>query len=391
MRTAGAHERDTAMASRTPRTAVARKLAAGALSVALAASLSSFTPATAWAVDVQTAQNSLDAAEQQMAQIVSEHQQLEGEIADSQQQIDAATEQTMEAQQAMLDGREVVGHMMVREYTTDSLGEMITLIFSAENFNEFLRRLDYANAVMSAAAEEVQEQKERKAAFEGALEDLNEQRDEQQGRLDELEAKKQEAQRVVDEASASLDNAQAEEAARLQALAEQAAQLQQQEQQAAQPSAGWNTDSREDAAQTEQAPAAESAPEAAPSTPSAPSNDAGSGGADVSSGWLSGTASAYGGSSDPNTPNPGTTATGAVCDDNSMGVAIPMSMPNYASYLGRSVEISYNGVTVVATVNDCGYMGGGSRALDLQPGVFKALGFSTCQDWGVRTVSYRFL
>ena len=36
-------------------------------------------------------------------------------------------------------------------------------------------------------------------------------------------------------------------------------------------------------------------------------------------------------------------------------------------------------------------MGGGSRALDLQPGVFKAFGFSTCQAWGVRTVSYRFL
>ena len=36
-------------------------------------------------------------------------------------------------------------------------------------------------------------------------------------------------------------------------------------------------------------------------------------------------------------------------------------------------------------------MGGGSRALDLQPGVFKAFGFNTCQAWGVRTVSYRFL
>ena len=48
-------------------------------------------------------------------------------------------------------------------------------------------------------------------------------------------------------------------------------------------------------------------------------------------------------------------------------------------------------MTVFATVNDCGYMGGGSRSLDLQPGVWKAFGFSSCTDWGLRTVSYRFL
>ena len=107
--------------------------------------------------------------------------------------------------------------------------------------------------------------------------------------------------------------------------------------------------------------------------------------------WSTGIASAYGGSTDPYTPNPGTTANGSVCDDNSMGVAIPMSWPNFRSYFGRTVEISYNGQTVLATVNDCGGMGGGSRSLDLQPGVWKAFGFSSCLDWGLRTVNYRFL
>ena len=74
-----------------------------------------------------------------------------------------------------------------------------------------------------------------------------------------------------------------------------------------------------------------------------------------------------------------------------MGVAVPLSWPNARSYLGRQVEISYGGSTVVATVNDLGGMGGGSRSLDLQPGVWKAFGASSCFDWGVRTVSYRFL
>ena len=74
-----------------------------------------------------------------------------------------------------------------------------------------------------------------------------------------------------------------------------------------------------------------------------------------------------------------------------MGVAVPLSWPNARSYLGRQVEISYSGMTVIATVNDLGGMGGGSRSLDLQPGVWRAFGASSCFDWGVRTVSYRFL
>ena len=53
--------------------------------------------------------------------------------------------------------------------------------------------------------------------------------------------------------------------------------------------------------------------------------------------------------------------------------------------------ISYDGMTVYAVINDCGGMGGGSRSLDLQPGVWKAFGYSSCDDWGLRTVSYRIL
>lgn len=108
-------------------------------------------------------------------------------------------------------------------------------------------------------------------------------------------------------------------------------------------------------------------------------------------GWHTGVASAYGGWSDPSTGAVSSTATGAVCDDWSMGVAVPMAWSNYRSYFNRRVEISYNGQSVIAVVNDCGYMGGGSRSLDLQPGVFKAFGFSDCDSWGLRTVSYRFL
>ena len=46
---------------------------------------------------------------------------------------------------------------------------------------------------------------------------------------------------------------------------------------------------------------------------------------------------------------------------------------------------------VLATVNDCGYMGAGARSLDLQPGVFKAFGFNTCNSWGLRQVEFQIL
>ena len=190
---------------------------------------------------------------------------------------------------------------------------------------------------------------------------------------------------MVSDASAKVSSIKEEQAqAQLAALQAQAAEMQKKEegkQQAAsnasQPNSNWNTN-------TDRNPSANT-------NSSSSNNSSNSNSGSVSAGWKTGVASAYGGSSDASTPNPGTTATGAICNDSSMGVAVPMSWPNYRSYLGRAVEIKYGGKTVIATVNDCGSMGGGSRALDLQPGVFKAFGFSTCQAWGVRTVSYRFL
>lgn len=107
--------------------------------------------------------------------------------------------------------------------------------------------------------------------------------------------------------------------------------------------------------------------------------------------WKTGVASGYGGHGDASIADNQRTATGAAVTETSMGVAIPMAWGNTSKYYGKKVEISYNGRSVIATINDCGGMGGGSRSLDLQPGVFKAFGFSDCNSWGLRTVKYRFI
>ena len=76
----------------------------------------------------------------------------------------------------------------------------------------------------------------------------------------------------------------------------------------------------------------------------------------------------------------GTTASGDIVTPTSMGIAM-RSMP-----LGTVVELSYNGRSCVAVVNDRGpYYG--NRQIDLQPAVAEALGFGDTVD----TVGYRVI
>ena len=104
--------------------------------------------------------------------------------------------------------------------------------------------------------------------------------------------------------------------------------------------------------------------------------------------WSSGKASAYGGATDPGCGS--ITANGSRVTESSMGVAIPLAWGR-RDLLGHKVMINYGGKTVTATINDLGGMGGGARHLDLQPGVWRAFGFNSCNAWGVRTVKYKIL
>ena len=218
---------------------------------------------------------------------------------------------------------------------------LLTLVLSSDSISQFAEMARYAESVSDMYEDALAEQEDEQERLESEYAEIVAVKDGQEEKLDELKAKKAELDGKVTKLKKE------------------------------------KSDAAMKAAVT-----AESASSAAAAT--AKAFDSGD-----TSGWLSGTASAYGGSSDPGC---GTrTATGATVSDWSMGVAVPMSMPNYRSYLGRQVEISYGGKSVIATVNDCGGMGGGSRVLDLQPGVFKALGASTCNGWGLRTVKYRFL
>lgn len=360
---------------------------------ALAASLCMPLAApAAWADDVSDAQAALDQAESRLKQIVEEHDALQKEADDLQVQIDGAVDGVMDAQREVQDGRARLGEMLTYEYKTGGVG-ILKVLLESENLDDLLNNLHYVDSVQKAQADAIELQKQREEAFNVALDDMNDKKDRQMVKIADAEKKTEEAAAVVATAETQLSKAQdaaQAEADRLAALKAQVDALAAAEQDAA-------------AAEEPQAPAPTPEAPAQPDRPAAGNGSGSTGGAvqgggtapapapapDQQAGWKTGAASAYGSQTDGTLG--ATTASGAVVTESSMGVAIPMSWPNARSYLGRQVEIRYGGMTVVATVNDLGGMGGGSRALDLQPGVWKAFGASSCLDWGVRTVSYRFL
>lgn len=340
----------------------------------------------ALADELSEAQEALTQAETRLAQLSQEAETLKAEAAALQEEIDVTLEHVLETQRAMLEGQQELGRSVNYSYKTGSAG-FLDVLFCSGSISELFQNLVYMQSIQESQAAEIEAQKRRKAEFDVALAELNEKKDQQEAKLKELDDARAEAQNVVDSAAVKVTQIEDErEAERLAALQAQAdAMEQQKEQTSVNPGTdeGWNTNPGGSSGGND--------------TGGEGSGDGGSGSGggntptDPGSGWQTGVASAYGGSTDSYTPNPGTTATGAVCDDNSVGVAIPMSWPNYWTYYGRSVEICYGGKTVVAVVNDCGVMDGGSRSLDLQPGIWKQFGFSSCQAWGLRTVSYRFI
>lgn len=217
------------------------------------------------------------------------------------------------------------------------------------------------------------------------LERLNAMHEELESKMEKLSAAKDEAEQEQQKASDALTSAQSaqgEMAARAQSedaveaeaarkAAEEAAATTSQMQQQG------SVSSSNGSSQGSNAGSAGSA--SSGSSTQQPSGTGGSSsGTTSTSSWKSGVASYYGiGDGFMG----GTTASGAIVTESSMGVAM-LNVP-----LGTYVEISYGGRSVIAVVNDRGpYVHG--RVIDMQPAVARALGFLSV---GVGTVQYRFL
>ena len=308
----------------------------------------------------------LDAAQSKLDLVQAEYDSIMNSVNDLSAQIADVEDKAFAVQENVFQKQEEIRSLAKYEYRNSMTFSLTSLLIESENFQDLLKNLDYANSIMDYQYTISVEHKQKKAELDQTIAELNEKSSSEQELLDQAEKKLNEAQEVVTKASASLKEDQ------LSALKTRAANMAVDTSPSTPIGPGLS-------------PVRDSDPVPSPTPAPAPTPQP------VPSSWATGIASAYGGSSDPYTPNPGITCIGEVCNDWSMGVAVPMAWPNYRSYLRHTVQIRYNGMTCLARINDCGYMGGGSRSLDLQPGVFKFFGFQTCNAWGLRTVEYNIL
>lgn len=223
-------------------------------------------------------------------------------------------------------------------------GDLIQLLLSSEDFNEVISTLQYLEKITSHN--------------NAAVEDLAQATDELEQVQSALASQKAQVDSEVQSALASLTEANdARDQYEAQMAAQQAAQV------------------RQAAAQQQGASSGDSA-----KSDSSANQDV-----ETDGEWMCGLASAY----DVDNNTGGTaTASGAILTSDSVTVAVPASQ---YYLLGRTVEIRYGGKTITATVTDTGGFASYGRVLDLAGGCWKAFGFSSCYDWGVRAVQYRFL
>lgn len=384
-----------------------------------------------------------------LQELVDELEQGRAEVDQLNQQINDLADQSIALQGTLIEDRQNLATTVATTYRSGGMPSIIDMLLASEDVDDFVANLYYAQKVADWQAERIRQLKADKLELERTMELIEDSRNErglaldvldttrealqsnidalyaraamledeeraaEEARLAEIarqakleeerrqeeEAKRQAAAEVARQEEARLEaerqaaqeqeqeqaateaardevaRQQAEEAARQEAQAQAEAQAQEQaERAAAEEQAAAERAAQEQAAQEQQAVPE---PEQEPVDTSSASD------------WITCIASAYT-IADNDPPGSTATASGIPLDDSVPTVAMPMSM-DPARFYGSRIQIEYEGMTVIATVTDCGYMAGGARGLDLSTAVFRAFGFYTADDWGLREVRYRFL
>ena len=328
-------------------------------------------PRSAAAATIEELQEQVDQASKAYDDATHKVEELQAKADEAQAKID-------EVQAQLPEQREKTSAAVRSMYKIqqDSPG-LVTLLLTSEDFTDFITTYQYINAVQQDNFDETQRLAQMESDLLAAQQTVN-------AAKEEAASQQQQAADSMSQAQASLNLInqqiiQQQEAARAEAEAQAAAQAQQ----AASEQASSTEAASTDAATTDAAGAPKSETNPAPES----SNPAATDGTEVNDEgeWMIGTASAYdvadntGGSA---------TASGEILTPNSVTVAVPVSQ---RYLLGRTCQVRWNGITVNARVTDTGGFAAYGRALDLAGGVWKAFGFSSPNEWGVRTVQYRFL
>lgn len=301
----------------------------------------------------------------------------EARVKELQDQVDKLAQESVELQAQLIADRDRLAEIVSTSYKENSDARILALLLSSQTVDELISQTYYAQKVSDWQADCIRQLNADKRELEAQMDKIGKAKDEQEDtvrRLDEQRGELDEKIEVLTARAEELEEAEREAARK---AAEEAARKAEEERKERE---------RREAEERARQEAIRKAQEAG-DVPGGSSSDEGA--TPAGSGWITCVASAYT-IADNDPPGSTATASGIPLDESVPTVAMPMSM-NPSRFYGSRIQISYNGMTVVATVTDCGAMGGGSRGLDLTPAVFRAFGASSADEWGLRTVSYRFL
>lgn len=345
---------------------------AGLTAVLVGGSCLGVAPRSAYAATAQT-EAELAALTQQVNSAATTYQQATGRVNELNEQISEMADEILDFEQNKLPEQQ--------QKASDAAANLYKLHVASPNVMSMLLNSASLGDLITQGKYLTTIQDDNTAE----LERLNAMHEELEAKMEELSSAKDEAEQEQQKASDALtsaQSAQAQMAARAQSedAAEAEAARKAAEEAAATTAQMQQQGSLSNSNGSSQGSNAGSAGSAGSgSSTQQPSGTGGSSsGTTSTSSWKSGVASYYGiGDGFMG----GTTASGAIVTESSMGVAM-LNVP-----LGTYVEISYGGRSVIAVVNDRGpYVHG--RVIDMQPAVARALGFLSV---GVGTVQYRFL
>ena len=342
---------------------------AGLTAVLVGGSCLGVAPCSAYAATAQT-ETELAALTQQVNSAATTYQQVTDRVNELNEQISEMADEILDFEQNKLpEQQQKASDAAANLYKLHVASpNVMSMLLNSASLGDLITQGKYLTTIQDDTTAE--------------LERLNAMHEELEAKMEELSSAKDEAeqeQQKASEALTSAQSAQAQMAARAQSedAAEAEAARKAAEEAAATTAQMQQQGSVSNSNGSSQGSNAGSA--GSGSSTQQPSGTGGSSsGTTSTSSWKSGVASYYGiGDGFMG----GTTASGAIVTESSMGVAM-LNVP-----LGTYVEISYGGRSVIAVVNDRGpYVHG--RVIDMQPAVARALGFLSV---GVGTVQYRFL
>ena len=342
---------------------------AGLTAVLVGGSCLGLAPSSAYAASAET-ETELAALTQQVNSAATTYQQATDRVNELNEQISEMADEILDFEQNKLPEQQ--------QKASDAAANLYKLHVASPNVMSMLLNSASLGDLITQGKYLTTIQDDNTAE----LERLNAMHEELEAKMEELSSAKDEAeqeQQKASEALASAQSAQAQMAARAQS--EDAAEAEA-ARKAAEEAAATTAQMQQQGSVSNSNGSSQGSNAGSASSGSSTQQPSGTGGSSSgttsTSSWKSGVASYYGiGDGFMG----GTTASGAIVTESSMGVAM-LNVP-----LGTYVEISYGGRSVIAVVNDRGpYVHG--RVIDMQPAVARALGFLSV---GVGTVQYRFL